>query len=185
MHADVLDLELQRAAGVEPRADQVLDHLLLAVDRDRAAAGERREVDPVAAAVEPQLDPVVHEALALHPLADPGLGEQLDRAVLEHARPDPLLDVLAAADLEHDGLDPVAVEQVRQQQPRRPRADDPDLRPMLSDNAGHPTCRARAAPRPAASVGTSIASRNTSGAVQPPDASRRIPTTSGPAAATR
>jgi hypothetical protein len=82
----------------------------LAVDRDRAAAGERGEVDPVAAAVEPQLDPVVHEALAQHPLADAGLGQQLDGAVLEHSSPHPLLDVLAAADLQYDGLDPVAVQ---------------------------------------------------------------------------
>ena len=34
------DLEVQRQPGLQPRADQVLDDLLLAVDRDRAPAGQ-------------------------------------------------------------------------------------------------------------------------------------------------
>ena len=37
-----------------------------------AAAGQLGEVDPVAAAAEAQLDAVVHEPFALHPLADAG-----------------------------------------------------------------------------------------------------------------
>ena len=50
--------------------------------------------------VEAQLDAVVHEPLALQAVADPGSREQIDRALLEHARADPLLDVLAAAGLD-------------------------------------------------------------------------------------
>ena len=49
--------------------------------------------------------------------------------LLEHAGADALLDVLAAAALEHDRLDPFALEQPRERQPRRAGADDPDLRP--------------------------------------------------------
>ena len=54
--------------------------------------------------------------------------EQVGRALLEHARPDPLLDVLAAAVLEHDRLDPGLLEQPAERQPGRAGADDPDLR---------------------------------------------------------
>ena len=47
-------------------------------------------------AVELELDPVVDDALALHPLADAGLAQQIDGALLEHAGADAVLDVLAA-----------------------------------------------------------------------------------------
>ena len=106
---------------VEPRGDQVLDDLGLAVDDDRPAVGELAERDPVPLAVELELDPVVDDALALQPLADAGLGEQVDRALLEHAGPDPVLDVVAAAVLEHDRLDPRPLEQPRERQPGRAR----------------------------------------------------------------
>ena len=64
VHRHVGDLEVQRQPGLQPRADQVLDDLLLAVDRDRAAAGQVAQRDPVALAAEPQLDAVVHQPLA-------------------------------------------------------------------------------------------------------------------------
>ena len=60
--------------------------------------------------------------------ADPRLGEQLDRSLLQHARADAVLDVVAAAVLEHDRLDPGALEQSRERQPGRPGTDDADLR---------------------------------------------------------
>ena len=74
-----LGLEAQLAAGLEPRGDQVLDHLLLPVDGDRAPAGQLGEVDPVALAAEAQLDAVVEHALALQPVADAGVGEHARR----------------------------------------------------------------------------------------------------------
>ena len=64
--------------------------------------------------------------------------QQLDRALLQHPGPDPLLDVLAATQLQHHRVDAVQVEEVRQQQPGRPRPDDPHLGPhgrSLSDDA--------------------------------------------------
>ena len=79
-------------------------------------------------AVELQLDAVVHEALAAHALAHARGVQQIDGALLEHARADPLLDVLATARLEHDRLDALELEQLRQHQPRRAGADDADLR---------------------------------------------------------
>ncbi len=100
---------------------------MLAVHRDRAAAGELRQVDAVVAAGEAQLDPVMDEALASHPVADARLDQQVHRALLEHACADPLLDVVAALDFDHDRLDAAQVQEVREQQARGPGPDDPHL----------------------------------------------------------
>ena len=126
-HRDVADLEEQRPAAVQPRLDQILDHLGLPVDDDRLA-GQLVEGDPVPLAVELELDPVVDDPLALHPPAHAGLRQQVGGPLLEHARANARLDVVAAAVLDHDRIDPLAVEQVGERQPGRPRADDPDLR---------------------------------------------------------
>src|SRR5207245_699458 len=83
---------------------------------------------PVPLAVELQLDALVDDPLALHALADPRLAQEIGGALLEHARPYALLDVLAAAVLEDDGVDALEVQQVRERQPGRAGADDPDLR---------------------------------------------------------
>ena len=58
----------------------------------------------------------------------PGLHEQVDGALLEHAGAHALLDVVAAAGLEHHRLDALPVQEVREQEPGRAGADDPDLR---------------------------------------------------------
>ena len=121
-------LEEDLSAGFEPGPDQVLDHFLLAVDRYRQPVGQVGEVDTVTAAVEAQFDPVVDGPLPLHPLTDADLLQQLGGAVLEHTCPDRRLQVFAAATLEHDGVDPLQVQQVREQEPCRPAPDDPYLR---------------------------------------------------------
>ena len=127
VHRHVGDLEVQRQAGLQPRADQVLDDLLLAVDRDRAAAGEVAQRDPVALAAEPQLDAVVHEPLAMHPLAEADLVHQVHRRLLEHARAHALLHVLAVARLEDHRLDAPQLEQPAEHQPRGAASDDRHL----------------------------------------------------------
>ena len=126
-HRDVADLEQQRPAAFQPRLDQILDHLGLPVDDDRLA-GQLVEGDPVTLAVELELDPVMDDPLALHPPAHAGLRQQVGGPLLEHARANARLDVVSAAVLDHDRIDPLAVEQVGERQPGRPRADDPDLR---------------------------------------------------------
>ena len=80
-------------------------------------------------AVELELDAFVDDPLAVHPFADTRPSQQFDRALLEHAGPDPVLDVVAAAVLEHDGIDALEVEQVREGQAGGAGADDPDLGP--------------------------------------------------------
>ena len=61
------------------------------------------------------------------PLADAELVQQLPPCCARAARAHPLLDVFAGPVLEHHALDPLALEQQRQRQPRRTGTDDADL----------------------------------------------------------
>jgi hypothetical protein len=128
-------VEEQRQSTREARRDQILDDLRLAVDDDRAPAGEVAERDAVPLAVELERDAVVNEPLALEPPPDPGVTEQVDGAVLEHSRPDPRFAVRAAAGLQDHRLDAGVLQQTRQRQPGRACADDPDLRPQTAPSA--------------------------------------------------
>lgn len=100
---------------------------MLGVKRDRSATGELAQGDTVASSAEAQLDPMVREAFLLQTFTEARLDQQVDRALLQHARPNRSLDLSAAANLEHDRLDALEMEQVREQQPCRSRTDDPDL----------------------------------------------------------
>lgn len=84
---------------------------------------------------EAQLDPVMDQPQTLHPLADAGFIEQVDGALLEQAGANSLLDIFAAASLEHDGLDAGKVQQVLQHQARRARSDNADLCAPIHFNA--------------------------------------------------
>jgi hypothetical protein len=107
--------------------DQVFRDLGLAVD-GHPLAGERAEVDAVALAGEAQLDAVVHQADPMHPLADLGRIEQVDRALLEHARADLPLDVCPAAAFQDDRVDALKMQELGEQQARGSRAHDANLR---------------------------------------------------------
>ncbi len=61
----------------------------------------------------------------------PRLLQQIDRPLLEHPRPDPMLAVLATARLEDHRVDALQLQELRQHQAGRACADDADLR------AGH------------------------------------------------
>ena len=78
VHADVVDLEQDLSAVGKPPRDQVLHHLLLAIDGD-ALADQLAEIDVVQRAVEAEMDAVVEHPLALHALADAGLDQQIAR----------------------------------------------------------------------------------------------------------
>ena len=86
-------------------------------------------------AVELEVDPVVDDALALHPRGHTRPLQQLDRPLLQHAGANPVLDVLAIPVLEHDRLDAGDLEQARQRQSRGAGADDADLRPHSPSSA--------------------------------------------------
>ncbi len=80
-------------------------------------------VPPLIADIEPRIG----HALAVQPLAGAKLVHQVDGALLQHAGADAVLDVVAAARFQHHAVDAGALQQQRQQQPGRARADDPDL----------------------------------------------------------
>ena len=67
--------------------------------------------DAVPLALELQMNAVVDEPFAVHPLADPDRAEEVDRALLEHAGAQPLLDVRAVAPLDDDRVDAVMMQQ--------------------------------------------------------------------------
>jgi hypothetical protein len=61
--------------------------------------------------------------------------EEIDGALLEHARAHALLDVLARAAFEDDGVDAFAMQQVRQHEAGGARTDDADFRAPLLRHA--------------------------------------------------
>ena len=70
---------------------------------------------------------MVDQALGVEPVGHPGLAQQLDGRLLQHAGPDPPLHVVAAAGLEHHGVDAGPVQQMAEQETGRPGSDDADL----------------------------------------------------------
>ena len=121
---------MKRRTRRQARGDHVFHDLVLAIDGDAPAAGQARKVDAVPGAGKADLDAVVDEALALEPLAQPGLDQDIDAALLEHAGADATFDIVAAAILHDDGIDAGPLQQMGQQQPGRSRADDADLRAL-------------------------------------------------------
>ena len=119
---------MEGLAGLEAEADQVLDELGLAVDDDRPPVCEVAQRDPVPLACELQLDAVVDEALALEAISGFCLDQEVDDALLDHARTDARLDVLAAPVFEDHRVDALAVQKVTEHESRRAGADDAHLR---------------------------------------------------------
>jgi hypothetical protein len=104
------------------------DRLLLAVDGDGAASGQREEVDAaVGAAAKTELDAAMDQTFAQHAFAKSGGAQQIHRTLFEDACPDALLAVPAAARFDDDGLDALQVKKMREQQAGRPGSDDTDL----------------------------------------------------------
>src|SRR5215813_6554085 len=130
VNAHVARLEQNLAAVGEPPRDQVLHHLLLAVD-GHALADELAEIDVVQGAAEGKIDAVVEHALALHARADAGFDQEVARPLLDQAGADAALDIVAAAVFQDDALHALEVEEMRQHQPGGPAADDTDLRAHL------------------------------------------------------
>ncbi len=57
----------------------------LAIDSDAASAQQIVQVQPLALAMDGELDPLVYLAFLFQPLGDAGLVQQIDRALFEHA----------------------------------------------------------------------------------------------------
>ena len=76
------------------------------------------------AAAEGELDPVMDQALAVRARAGADLIEQRHRAFFEQAGADAAEHIVRRLALQDDVVNAVAVQQLPQQQSRRPRADD-------------------------------------------------------------
>ena len=127
---------------VQRNIDRLVDHLAARrVARRIEILGDRRlpighhplagmfpRIDEEAGAPRPgDGRPVMRVAFAVHALAQSHRAQQLDRARLQHAGADPPQHVRTALPLQHDRVDPLAIEHVGEQQPGRPAADDRHL----------------------------------------------------------
>ena len=79
------------------------------------------------AAGEGDVEAVMDETVAQHPLAHAGLLEQFHGGPLQEPGADAGLHVILGAALQHHRVDPVAAQQLREQQPRGARTDDRHL----------------------------------------------------------
>jgi hypothetical protein len=123
---DVRALEQDLPAVGEPARDQVLHHLLLAIDGN-ALADQLSEVDVMQRAIEAEIDAVVHHALALHARADPGLDQHVGRPLLDQPGADARLAIGTAPRFDDDAGNAGTVQEMRQHQSRGACADDADL----------------------------------------------------------
>ncbi len=80
----------------------------------------------MAAAVEPQLDAVVAQPLAVHPLPRPGRAQDVHGALLQDSGALAPLDVGAVAALQDDRVDARVVEQTGEEESGGAGPDDPD-----------------------------------------------------------
>ena len=131
VHTHVFHVEADLAVRGESRANQVLYDLVLSVDRDAFSAGESGQVDAMTPPKETQLDPPMYQPFALQPVADAGFEHQVDGALLEDAGPHTFFHIFAAASFEHHRLDTFQMQQMREHQSSRPRADDSHLSAMF------------------------------------------------------
>ena len=145
----VLGVVDDHALQTVARLVQVLGQLGLAVHHHRAAAAVLVQIDPLHLAVVGDEEAFVDLAFAVHALAALRLAHQRGEAVLQHAGADAAEHVLAALPLQHDGVDALQVQQLRQQQPRRAAADDANLglhACLLHGVVTRPNLRREAAP---------------------------------------
>ncbi len=127
-------------AGCQPRRDQVLHHLVLAVDH-YMPPGQGAEIDAMVLASEAQPDALMQQALVPHPLADAGLHQDVLGRVLQHARPDTVFHVVTRARFQDNRVDALQMQQMGQQQPGRPRPDNPHPRAHAPLLQRHPSCQ--------------------------------------------
>src|SRR4029079_5142728 len=99
MDADVAHLKQQWTAICQTAFDEILDHLLLSVNR-HTLVHERLEIDTVQVAVDADIDPPMQHSFTLHPCANAQVGEKVRCPVLDQARPNSISDVVAAAVLD-------------------------------------------------------------------------------------
>jgi hypothetical protein len=87
------------------------------------------EIDATATAVEGEFDAVMQQPLRVEPRREPNLAHKPDCSLLQHAGPHARQHMRLADALEDQRIDADAVQELAEQQARRPRSDDDDLLP--------------------------------------------------------
>ena len=114
------------------RGNQVLHHFLLRVHHDRFP-GQILKINAVTGSTEAQLYPSVKEPLTLHAFSDSRFPQHIDRALFEYPRADTTLYIFTRMTFQHDALNALQVQQMRQHQARGPGSHNADL----CANGGH------------------------------------------------
>ena len=109
------------------RLVEVLGQLGLAVN-DNRGSGQTLQVDAMAAPFVGDVETLVDFALGVHPVGDLRLAHQVGEAVFQNAGAHPGEHVFTAVPLEHDRLDALKMQKLRQHQSRRTAPDNPYLR---------------------------------------------------------
>ena len=123
--------EVNGAPLRQPGVDQVFDHLLLPVDGDAAPTRQLTERYALPNAVETQVDAVVLNAFAAHPVSQSEFVEQVDSVLFQQPRPNPRFDIVPAAVFQNYRVDPLPGQQQREHQPRRSCANYTNLRLVI------------------------------------------------------
>src|SRR6266700_1728213 len=87
----------------------------------------RTRGEPVTAARKVQKDAVMKQPFLHHARADTRLVQDVDTLMLEHSGAHAVFNVMPALGFQYHALDAVLMEKVRQQEARRPGADDRNL----------------------------------------------------------
>lgn len=82
----------------------------------------------MAASAEGQFDAVVAVTVPVHPCGDAGSDQEVDGVLFEDSGTVGLFDLPAAAQIDHDRVDPGAGQQVGEHESGRAGSDDADLR---------------------------------------------------------
>ena len=104
MQLDIPGLEQDLPVEILFQRDQVLHHLLLAIDRDLLAAGQCGEIYAPLLPAKDHVHPVMGHALPAKPFTGTNGVQQLDRRMLQHARADPAEHILLRPRFKNNGL---------------------------------------------------------------------------------
>ncbi len=100
---------------------------MLRIDGNPFAVRQLQDIHVVAFPIPLQSDAVVEVSFASQTLTEAKLVHQCQDPVLEYASPDGLLHLRTAAVLQNDGVNAGAMQQISEEEARRPRADDSKL----------------------------------------------------------
>src|SRR5215468_1406325 len=123
-----MNLEINFSPCRQSRVDQISYDFCLRIDGDGAPASQVVKVNAMIATLKTQCNSVVNEALTSQPVSHTHVRQQVNGVLLENAGAHPLLYIFASSRFQHDGLNALQVQEVRQYQPRRPCPNNPNLR---------------------------------------------------------